>query len=206
MPHKKNKFLTFICSLLPGAGEMYLGFMKQGICLMSLFFGIIAFCVFLGFEAGLFTLPIVWFYSFFHVNNLNGLPDEEFRQVEDDYLFHFQELENQFHLSRKKELIIAYGCIIIGICALWNVSMDVLYEALIPWDHFEIYYSISRIVPQSVISLILIILGVRLIRGKKAQLEQEEEEENMFSRKIFGDDSREDYFPDKKESDDTNMN
>ena len=35
---KKNKFFTFCFSLFPGAGEMYMGFMKAGVSLMLLFF------------------------------------------------------------------------------------------------------------------------------------------------------------------------
>ena len=38
MSRKKSKGWTFICSLLPGAGEMYMGFMKQGVSIMGLFF------------------------------------------------------------------------------------------------------------------------------------------------------------------------
>ena len=34
---KKNRFLTFCFSMLPGAAEMYMGFMKTGVSLMSLF-------------------------------------------------------------------------------------------------------------------------------------------------------------------------
>lgn len=41
MTKKRNGFLRFCCSLLPGAGEMYMGFMKMGLSLMSMFFGII---------------------------------------------------------------------------------------------------------------------------------------------------------------------
>ena len=35
---KKNKFFTFIFSLLPGAAEMYMGFMKNGLSMMVMFF------------------------------------------------------------------------------------------------------------------------------------------------------------------------
>lgn len=180
MPHKKNGFWTFMFSLLPGAGEMYLGFMKQGISLMTLFFGIIAFCAFFSFDVGLFILPIVWFYSFFHVLNLNGLPDEEFCQVEDEYLFQMPELEKTFQLSRKKELIMAYGCIIIGIYALWRLCLNVLID-LIPWEIYDRIYAVSRILPQSILSLFLIMLGIHLIRGKKTQLDREEQQETQES-------------------------
>ena len=39
MTKKKSGFWTFIFSLLPGAAEMYMGFMKMGVSLMGLFFG-----------------------------------------------------------------------------------------------------------------------------------------------------------------------
>lgn len=88
MTKKRNGFLRFCCSLLPGAGEMYMGFMKMGLSLMSMFFGIIVAASI--FELGpLAVLAVIaWFYSFFHVHNLAGLSDEEFYAVEDDYLFH----------------------------------------------------------------------------------------------------------------------
>ena len=35
---KKGKFLTFMFSFIPGAAEMYMGFMKMGVSLMALFF------------------------------------------------------------------------------------------------------------------------------------------------------------------------
>ena len=87
MTRKKRGFWTFCFSLIPGAGEMYLGFMKRGVSMMCLFLGWFAFCGFTGFNIGMCLLPVMWFYSFFQVHNLVSLPDEEFYQQEDDYLF-----------------------------------------------------------------------------------------------------------------------
>ena len=42
MQKQKRGFLLFISSLIPGAGEMYMGFFKQGISIMTLFWAIIA--------------------------------------------------------------------------------------------------------------------------------------------------------------------
>ena len=39
MTNKKNKLITFFVSLIPGAGEMYLGFYKMGGSIMVLFWG-----------------------------------------------------------------------------------------------------------------------------------------------------------------------
>ena len=78
MTRKKNKLLTFLWSLIPGAGEMYLGFFKMGTSLMALFLLLLSFSGFLNFYVLSLLSPVVWFYSFFHTNNLNSLPDEEF--------------------------------------------------------------------------------------------------------------------------------
>ena len=69
MTRKKGGFFTFICSLLPGAGEMYMGFFKQGISIMSLFFIMIVVSSWLELGPLMFVLPVLWFYSFFHVQN-----------------------------------------------------------------------------------------------------------------------------------------
>ena len=37
MRQKKGKVTTFLCSLIPGAAEMYMGFMKTGISMMAAF-------------------------------------------------------------------------------------------------------------------------------------------------------------------------
>ena len=187
MTHKKNGFLTFICSLFPGVGEMYLGFMKQGVSLMALFLGICALCSFLRFDAGLFILPIVWCYSFFHVHNLKSLTDEEFKQVEDDFLIHLPE-QTELYLSRKKQLILAWACIIIGVYALMHILLDML-RWIIPSWIYDIIYDCSWLLPQIILSVLLILLGVHLIRGKKAQLDSEKTDDELFAEIAFREDN-----------------
>ena len=82
---KGNGFWRFCFSLLPGAGEMYMGFMKQGAMLMTLFFGCGALSGWLNLDIFGYVLPVIWFYGFFHVHNLAGLPNEEFYSVEDTF-------------------------------------------------------------------------------------------------------------------------
>ena len=41
MQKQKRGFWLFIFSLIPGAGEMYMGFKKQGISIMFLFWGVV---------------------------------------------------------------------------------------------------------------------------------------------------------------------
>lgn len=172
MGKKKNAFLRFICSLLPGAGEMYMGFMKMGVSLMS------SFCVLLilaniGVVDFIFyIMTIVWFYSFFHVHNLAGLSEEAFQEVKDRYLFPFGEQENEKTvITGKYRKVAAVILIVIGCSGLlksvYFMSRSYLPEALrVILEDLGFYY-----LPRIAFSVAVIILGICMIRGKKKQLE-----------------------------------
>ena len=87
MTHKNSSLWRFLFSLIPGAGEMYMGFLKAGTSLMALFIFIIFAAATFGFGELVVIDIIVWFYSFFHVHNLRGMPDEEFCRIEDRFLW-----------------------------------------------------------------------------------------------------------------------
>ena len=78
MTKKKGKLMTFLWSLIPGAGEMYLGFFKTGVSLMAAFVLLLSLAGFLQLNVLSLLAPVVWFYSFFHSNHINALPDDEF--------------------------------------------------------------------------------------------------------------------------------
>lgn len=65
-----------------------MGFMKQGVSIMGLFFATIAVAATLNIGPLTIVLPIIWCYSFFNVHNMYSLSDEEFYALEDDYIFH----------------------------------------------------------------------------------------------------------------------
>lgn len=179
MTRKKNKFLTFCCSLLPGAGEMYLGFMKQGVSLMGIFFLIWAVSGILNLPALLFVQPVIWFYSFFHVHNLNSMPDEEFYAVEDDYLFHqkdFPFLSRQWLQKNRKA--VAAVLIVLGVILLWNYLMDFLYMVMGMFSISRQLYAAFRMFGsfslRALFSVFIIVLGIHLIRNKKQELHRED--------------------------------
>ena len=175
MTRKKRGFWTFIFSLMPGAGEMYLGFMKRGVSTMLAFLGWFAFCMVAGFEAGLILLPVMWFYSFFTVHNLASLPDEEFYQQEDDYiLIHMDRIVGIDQWERGKVKFLAAALIIIGGFTAAQQIWQMFWEILPDWmrDDVRVFYFG---LPKVVISLLLITLGIYLIRGKKQKLDQQSE-------------------------------
>ena len=85
MHPKPHKFLTFLFSLLPGAGHMYFGLMKRGISFMILFCacfaGIAILNRFFIFQqiAWVFalTIPVAWFVAFFDFWRLVRMTQEE---------------------------------------------------------------------------------------------------------------------------------
>jgi len=72
---KKSKFLTFMFTMLPGAGHMYLGLLRQGVQLMISFFLCFYLADWLKTSAFLVIAPIIWFYSFF--DSMNKVNSEE---------------------------------------------------------------------------------------------------------------------------------
>ena len=171
MTQKKNGFWRFLFSFLPGAGEMYMGFMKMGMSLMTMFFGIVAVATVLEIGPLMFIALIAWFYSFFHVHNLAGMPDEEFYAVEDEYLFHFSESEAQGReLVRTYRKVIAIMLIVLGVVMTWKGIVRMMYRYL-PSGLIGIINDIGYRLPQIVVGIAIIVLGVYMIQGKKRQLD-----------------------------------
>lgn len=179
MTKKKNAFLTFIFSLLPGAAEMYMGFMKMGLSLMGVFFGLAILGSFFGQGIFLIADVVVWFYGFFHAHNLRVMDDEDFYALEDDYIFHLdgsgQEFWNKVVAARYRKLAAA-ALILIGVSILWNNLLDLLYNIL-PEFIREYIYVFSYRIPQIILGVAIIVAGVWMIRGKKQEILDEKEAE-----------------------------
>ncbi len=175
MTRKKNGFWTFIFSFLPGAAEMYMGFLKQGITLMGAFFLLIFLSTWLNLGPLLFVLPVLWCYGFFHAHSLRSMSDEEFYAVEDDYLFHLDSiLPKGKNMDKKARNLVATICIVIGVVILWN-NLGSFLRWLLPTEALSCYWQFMDRVPQLVVAGLLIAGGVWLIRGKKKELDEEED-------------------------------
>lgn len=183
MIKKKKGFFTFIFSFIPGAGEMYMGFFKNGGSIMSITLLIIMLSSYLNLGPLMAILPVLWFYSFFHVHNLSSMPDEEFYALEDRYAFHLNDTELQRIIhSGKAHTIFAITIIVIGISSLWTNFSNVLYE-IFPERYYQILHGFFYNVPQFLISIAFIVLGIYLIKRKKKELDQapliEDKPENL---------------------------
>ena len=178
--HKKNGFLNFCFSCLPGAGQMYQGFMKRGTSIMLIFFGFVTLIAYLRIDELLFLLPVIWCYGFFDSIHCNSLPDSEYSQLRDEFLF--VEHEMRPLRLRKFRIPVAVLLIIFGVYSLIRMFVNSLYYSeLIPWDS-DIMFFVDEMLPKVGFSVAIIGLGVYLICGKTKETFQEDLGGNMFYR------------------------
>ena len=174
MTKQKHGFLVFIASLIPGAGEMYMGFRKQGISIMLLFWGTFALTSVINMGWIMLFLPILWFYSFFNVHNLKSLSEEDFYSVEDSYILHLDQFIGSTESTYKKHrTVLAVLLILFGAAVLWNDITDILYWIL-PSFISSVLSNIFFRLPGIVIAIAIIAAGVYMLRTRTLQSDQEE--------------------------------
>jgi len=169
MKREKNKFLSFVFSLMPGAGHMYLGFMKMGISLMAVFFFLIFLSSWLRIGPLLFVLPLIWFYSFFDCMNKRYSTDEEFLLLEDNYLFSLDELiKIDKGILKKHRLFSGLLLVFLGVYLICNNIIDSL-AGYMPDALYNVINNVSTVAPQIIIGVAIIVMGAKLIIGKKKE-------------------------------------
>ncbi len=172
MKRKRNRFLLFLCSFVPGMGEMYLGFMKMGVSLMLGFAILTALVAVM--EIGVFAIfPVVMYvYSFFHANHLGSMSDEDFENTPDRYFYGLgNDMEEIKGVLAGKKKAIAVVMIVTGVIMLWNVAFEWLFRISGPDNVFlrELSYFVNYDLPRLIFAFAVIWIGVMLIRGRKAE-------------------------------------
>ena len=163
---KKNGILTFLFAFVPGAGQMYQGYMKRGLSLITLFF----LCIMAGMlllEPLVLTALIVWMYSFFDTFNLRA----QFiagTAPADDYLVHINWKDKRMQdFMMDSHKLLGWGLIALGaMVAYQNIIMRVLGDVMWRWGQnnpfFRAVYLMLEQLPQIVVCVALIICGVWL--------------------------------------------
>ena len=151
---KKSKMLAMFLSLLPGAGHMYLGLQRRGLQLMAAFLLSIYILDVLHLSLFLFLIPILWFFSFFDA--LQQLGRYEQGTAQDvpivDWLMNHQRW-------------VGFGLLGLGLFYIVdNVAVPTLTRLLhdtriLTW--YELYFQTT------LVSLVLIIGGIKLLLGSK---------------------------------------
>jgi hypothetical protein len=166
---KRNSFWTFVFSLLPGAGHMFMGFMKLGISMMATFFFIIFLSSWLNFGPLMYILPILWFYSFFDCINKRYASDDEFMRFEDNYLFSIDKLIRQGSgISDRGRLIAGAALLLLGIYMVW-VNFIHMFAYVLPQRLYNAISNLTYLAPQLIIGAAVIALGIWLVMGRRKE-------------------------------------
>lgn len=161
---KKNLFLTFCFSFIPGAGQMYQTYMKKGISIMIIFAVFAAIASSTGMAIFAIPLPIIFAYSFFDTYNLRDKIINE-KKEQDDYIWNVTEFKNVFEKvgKNRKNNFVAAIFILIGIYLLLN---NVLYSLAYKFDLWyltQIVGIILRYFPTILVGAISIYIGTKFI-------------------------------------------
>jgi len=168
---RKQGLPLLIASCIPGCGEMYQGYMKRGVSILTAFCALFTVSVFLMVEALTAMLIPIWLYSFFDSYNLRSLIDQG-AEPPDAYLFGLSEMdsENLSRLMNQRHSLIGWGLVAIGVYVLWQTVMGFTSD-IWGWafgdEDWWLYHAIDRDIPRLVLTVLIIALGIWFIRGPK---------------------------------------
>ena len=167
---KKNGILTLLFAFIPGAGQMYQGYMKRGLSLITMFCLPAALGAMTQIEVLYIGLPIVYMYSFFDTFNLRAQIIAE-NAPADDYLVHINWKDKRmqdFMMDSHKLLgwaLIAFGALV----GYQNILMNTLGDLLWRWGKtspvFRAFYLVMDQLPEVVVCVALIVCGIWLVKG-----------------------------------------
>lgn len=170
MIKQKSKFWAFIFSLIPGCGQLYLGFQKRGVTLMVYFWASIILSGELSLFPFTFVAIVTWFFAFFDTMTLNSASPETFALLKDQFLLPTEDYLS-FANKHKVPRYIGIAFIVMGVFILWQ---SVALSFISQYFSHELYYLLSELTQYALrvmLAVAVIAIGIRLARGKKAQLE-----------------------------------
>lgn len=150
-----RKMIAIAFSVIPGAGHMYLGLLKQGAQLMASFFLIMLVSNWLQLGLLAFIVPVIWFYSMFDVYHL--LEEEELR-LDASILYDWFSTHPSW---------VGWGLIILGLLTIMQRIVSPLLVTLLTPD-------LRNYIETSLVALILIFGGIKLLLGSKTKDKGEE--------------------------------
>lgn len=160
----KNGFLTLCCAFIPGAGQMYQGYMKRGLSMVTLF-GVACLLSALVAPLAVFVCIIVM-YSFFDTFNLRAQLLEG-TAPEDDYLLHLEADTQLRRLLRSGHKLVGWALVAVGAYALYDYFTRSLVYDLWNDPYFGWLARLLDQLPTLLLCAGLIVVGLWLVRGPR---------------------------------------
>ena len=169
---KKNGFLTFIFACIPGAGQMYYGYMQRGLSIaMMLILCVMAATVI---QPLLFLCLVIWMYSFFDTYDLirhmaAGEPKEDSLLV----LGNYEEVKK---LVPQHNRLIGWGLVGFGVWALYDLLIgNWVYKILTNVLGYGHAWDIINGIPNLVVGGLLVFAGFKLLNMHPAKKNSDDE-------------------------------
>ena len=169
---RKHGLLLFIAACIPGCGEMYQGYMKRGVSILTAFCAVFALAAFLEIGALSVLMIPLWLFSFFDSYNLRGQSDAQAEANPDAYLFGLSDMDSRRmnDLLQKRHSFLGWALVLLGVYILFETAvgrlLDIICEYLGEWWLYEI---VMWDLPRLVVTIGIIALGVWFIRGPKKE-------------------------------------
>ncbi len=169
---KSSNFWQFLCNLVPGALEMEYGFMKNGSTLLLVFILAIFIPSFLYIdELMLLSAFVVYVYAFFHARRLRKMDEEELKLKQDIFIW------DEFTGSHTKDLpqekmrkYTGIAALVLGVIGLFKMAEHILIDYAAIEKAHPIIAQLMDLTPDIIFSILIIVVGILLIRGKKENL------------------------------------
>lgn len=157
---KKNGFLTFIFACIPGAGQMYYGYMQRGLSIaMMLILCVMAATVI---NPLLFLCLVIWMYSFFDTYDL--VRHLAAGEPKDDDLLLPANWDNIRAILPQHNKLLGWGLIAFGVWALYDILIADWMTTVL--EHFFGYgyaYDIIHGIPNILVGILLVVAGIKLL-------------------------------------------
>lgn len=157
---KKNGFLTFIFACIPGAGQMYYGYMQRGLSIaMILILCVMAATVV---EPQLFLCLVIWMYSFFDTYDL--IRHLAAGEPKDDDLLLPANWDNIRAILPQHNKLLGWGLIAFGVWALYDILIaDWMTTVLVHFFGYGYAYDIIHGIPNILVGILLVVAGIKLL-------------------------------------------
>ncbi len=162
--NRKQGFLFFISSCMPGCGQMHQGYMKRGVSVMTLAIVVFLLAMLLNISELFVVLIPVWLFSFFDSYNLRTRLELETAPA-DDWLVDLSQLSG---LGGRFPVLLGWILVLTGLYVLLDTVLSQVLLFLADYLGFWNLYSRFRYaLPRLVVTIGIIALGIRFIRGPK---------------------------------------
>lgn len=169
---KKNGFLTFIFACIPGAGQMYYGYMQRGLSIaMMLILCVMAATVV---QPLLFLCLVIWMYSFFDTYDL--IRHMAAGESKEDSLLVPGNYEEIKKLLPQHNRLIGWGLIGFGVWALYDLLIgNWVYKILTNVLGYGHAWDIINGIPNLVVGGLLVFAGFKLLNMHPAKKNSDDE-------------------------------